>query len=86
MTPFRRTTPMRIVDSHFHYYPQTLSPWPEWFELDDQLVQMDALGREIDVVGSTGPFGLLFRLATNLNQALLAFAPERSAPSFYASF
>jgi aminocarboxymuconate-semialdehyde decarboxylase len=83
---------MRIVDSHFHYFPrpfwealckrsgypkverngrgyhywrfegapETMSPWPQWFELDDQLAHMDSLGRDIDVVGSTGPFGIYF--------------------------
>lgn len=34
--------------------------WAEWFDLDQQLAHMDALGHQIDVVGSIGPFSVHF--------------------------
>ena len=38
----------------------TLNPWKEWFDLDDQLAHMDGLGHEVDVVCSIGPFSVHF--------------------------
>ena len=38
----------------------TVNPWKEWFDLDDQLAHMDSLGHEIDVVCSIGPFSVHF--------------------------
>ena len=32
----------------------------EWFDLDEQLAHMDALGHEVDVICSIGPFSLYF--------------------------
>jgi aminocarboxymuconate-semialdehyde decarboxylase len=38
-----------------------LNAWPAWFDLDEELRHMDALGRgRIDTVGSTGPFSVHF--------------------------
>jgi aminocarboxymuconate-semialdehyde decarboxylase len=37
-----------------------LNAWAEWFTLDDQLAYMDALGRHVDVIGSTGPLSVHF--------------------------
>jgi aminocarboxymuconate-semialdehyde decarboxylase len=37
-----------------------LSPWPEWFDIDDQLAYMDRLGHQVDVIGSIGPFSIYF--------------------------
>lgn len=83
---------MRILDSHFHWWPrslfeqlckrnsypraevdgrggyrywrregsQPLGVWAEWFDLDKQLEHMDALGRQVDVFGSIGPFSVHF--------------------------
>ena len=84
---------MRIVDSHFHWWPRSvfeqlckrngypraevndiggyaywrredsaepLNIWAEWFDLDKQLEHMDALGHEVDVVCSIGPFSVHF--------------------------
>ena len=34
--------------------------WPDWFDLDRQLEHMDALGHQIDVVCSIGPFSVYF--------------------------
>jgi aminocarboxymuconate-semialdehyde decarboxylase len=49
----------------YRYYraagsPPTMSPWPEWFDLDDQFAYMDKLGYDVDVVSSTGPFSIYF--------------------------
>ena len=39
----------------------SMSPWPEWFDLDKQFEHMDALGRGgIDAFGSIGPFSVFF--------------------------
>ena len=85
---------MRIVDSHFHWWPRPvfehlckrkgypkcvpdgkngydylrkekgadyiLNTWPAWFDIDEQLAHMDALGHQIDVVSSIGPFSVVF--------------------------
>ncbi|MEE2761355.1 MAG: amidohydrolase family protein [Pseudomonadota bacterium] len=37
-----------------------LTTWPAWFDLDEQLAQMDGLGHDIDVVCSIGPFSVAF--------------------------
>ena len=37
-----------------------LSSWTEWHDLDRQLEAMDALGHQIDVVCSIGPFSVFF--------------------------
>jgi aminocarboxymuconate-semialdehyde decarboxylase len=37
-----------------------LSPWPEWFDLEDQLAHMDGLGHDVDVISSIGPFSIYF--------------------------
>src|SRR5262245_56346055 len=37
-----------------------LRPWPEWFDIDDQLVYMDRLGHQVDVITSIGPFSIYF--------------------------
>ena len=34
--------------------------WAEWFDLDRQLEHMDALGHQVDVVSSIGPFSVYF--------------------------
>lgn len=36
------------------------TPWAAWFDLDEQLAHMDALGHEIDVISSLGPFSIYF--------------------------
>lgn len=84
---------MKIIDSHFHWWPRsfmeelgrrpgypdvtvndrggyaykrhagsadTLNSWKEWFDLDDQLAYMDALGHEVGVVCSIGPLSVHF--------------------------
>jgi aminocarboxymuconate-semialdehyde decarboxylase len=38
----------------------SMSPWLEWFDLDDQLAYMDSLGHHVDVVSSIGPFSVYF--------------------------
>jgi aminocarboxymuconate-semialdehyde decarboxylase len=38
----------------------TLNSWKEWFDLDDQLAYMDALGHEVGVVCSIGPLSVHF--------------------------
>jgi aminocarboxymuconate-semialdehyde decarboxylase len=37
-----------------------LNIWAEWFDLDEQLAHMDALGHHVDVVCSIGPFSVYF--------------------------
>ncbi len=37
-----------------------LSPWPEWFDIEDQLAHMDGLGHQVDVISSIGPFSIYF--------------------------
>ncbi len=37
-----------------------LGGWAEWYDLDKQLEYMDALGHQIDVVCSIGPFSIAF--------------------------
>jgi len=49
----------------YRYYrapgqPATMSPWPEWFDLDEQFAYMDKLGYDVDVISSTGPFSIYF--------------------------
>lgn len=68
----------RLLDCHFHWYPQevedglnrangnTRRHTAEWFDLEGQLGRMDALGRRVDVISSTGPFTGLF---TNIDAA-----------------
>ncbi len=85
---------MRIIDSHFHWWPRPLfeqlckrkgypraeadgkggynyfrkesgadyqlNVWPEWFDLERELEHMDALGHEVAVVCSIGPFSVHF--------------------------
>src|SRR5579862_617612 len=85
---------MRIIDSHFHWWPRSvfealakrkdlpravphgrdgylflgpsgreekyMAAWSEWFDIDEQLAHMDALGHEVDVVCSIGPFSVAF--------------------------
>lgn len=38
----------------------TLNSWAEWFDLDDQLDDMDKLGHRVDVVCSIGPLSVHF--------------------------
>jgi len=37
-----------------------LHVWPAWFDLDEQLAHMDALGHQVDVVCSIGPMSVHF--------------------------
>jgi aminocarboxymuconate-semialdehyde decarboxylase len=37
-----------------------ISPWSEWFDLEDQLAHMDGLGHDVDVISSIGPFSIYF--------------------------
>jgi aminocarboxymuconate-semialdehyde decarboxylase len=37
-----------------------LNIWPAWFDLDEELAHMDALGHRVDVVCSIGPFSVHF--------------------------
>ena len=37
-----------------------LNTWPAWFDLDEQLAHMDGLGHQVDVIGSIGPFSVVF--------------------------
>ncbi|HEY7046828.1 MAG TPA: amidohydrolase family protein [Jatrophihabitantaceae bacterium] len=62
----------RLLDCHFHWYPQAVEDGlnrvngntrrhsADWFDLEGQLARMDALGRRVDVISSTGPFTGLF--------------------------
>ena len=38
----------------------TLNSWKEWFDLDDQLAYMDAMGHDVGVVCSIGPLSVHF--------------------------
>lgn len=84
---------MKIIDSHFHWWPRSvlqmlerregfpradfnerggytykgignrkgqIRSWAEWYNLDDQLEEMDKLGHEISVVLSIGPLSVAF--------------------------
>jgi aminocarboxymuconate-semialdehyde decarboxylase len=35
-------------------------PGPEWLDLDKELAHMDGLGHQVDLICSTGPFGVVF--------------------------
>jgi aminocarboxymuconate-semialdehyde decarboxylase len=62
----------RILDCHFHWYPAevesalnaangaTRMHTRDWYDLDFQLARMDELGKQVDVISSTGPFTGLF--------------------------
>ena len=84
---------MRIIDSHFHWWPRSvlnamckrtgfpssqpndkggytsrlrpdidcvLNGGGEWYDIDAQFAHMDALGHDVSVVGSIGPFSVFF--------------------------
>ncbi|GIH19752.1 hypothetical protein Raf01_79240 [Rugosimonospora africana] len=66
------TRAKRLLDCHFHWYPQhvedglnrsngrTRRHTADWYDLEGQLARMDALDRPVDVISSTGPFTGLF--------------------------
>ncbi|MDP2358131.1 MAG: amidohydrolase family protein [Beijerinckiaceae bacterium] len=84
---------MRIIDSHFHWWPRSvlnamckrtefpysqpndkggytsrllpdidcvLNGGAEWYDIEAQFAHMDALGHDVSVVGSIGPFSVFF--------------------------
>lgn len=38
----------------------TVASWAAWYDLDEQFAHMDALGHEIDAIGSIGPLSVAF--------------------------
>jgi aminocarboxymuconate-semialdehyde decarboxylase len=75
--------PNRLLDCHFHWYPQEIEDGlnrvngntrrhtRDWFDLEGQLERMDALGRRVDVISSTGPFtGLFTNIDADSSRAL----------------
>lgn len=61
----RKTYPRAEPDGKggYRYYRReghcTVSPWADWFDLDEQFAHLDGLGRDvIDVVGSMGPISV----------------------------
>jgi aminocarboxymuconate-semialdehyde decarboxylase len=103
--PEARTT--RLLDSHFHWYPQhvedglnaangrTRRHTPDWYDLEGQFARMDALGRDVDVISSTGPFTGLFtnteltsadsRALTRLHNETMADAQHRYPGRFWGT-
>src|SRR5690606_13226147 len=82
----------RLLDCHFHWYPQEVEEGlnrargtsvhhsPEWYDLDAQLERMDALGCQVDVISSTGPFtGLFTNIDADQSRALTRLYNETMA-------
>src|SRR5690606_25668500 len=82
----------RLLDCHFHWYPQEVEEGlnrargtsvhhsPEWYDLDAQLERMDALGCQVDVISSTGPFTGCSRTSTPTSPAPLLVCTTRPWP------
>lgn len=82
----------QLLDCHFHWYPQEVEDGlnrvngntrrhsAEWYDLEGQLQRMDALGRRVAVISSTGPFtGLFTNIGADDSRALTRLYNETMA-------